>query len=234
MSCLEVRNLLKSFPSPDGGASLVVEVEKFSLRPEAQCAMKGESGSGKTTFLHLLAGILKPDEGEVILDGLEVTQLSESERDRLRATSIGYVFQSFNLLQGFTSLENVQLAMTFSGRSNRASHLRSDKAWAKQLLDRVGLSDRLDYYPRQLSVGQQQRVALARALANRPKLVLADEPTGNLDPQNAAKALSLLADLCRENGSSLLLVSHEDKVIDAFDRQLSWEEVNRSSGATEV
>ena len=136
--------------------------------------MKGESGSGKTTFLHLLAGILKPDEGSIVLDGKEVSGMSEGARDRLRAESIGYVFQSFNLLQGFTCLENVLLATSFAGKVK--------KAWAKDLLDRVGLSPRADYYPRQLSIGQQQRVALARALANQPKLVLADAPTGNLDP----------------------------------------------------
>jgi putative ABC transport system ATP-binding protein len=186
--------------------------------------MKGESGSGKTTFLHLLAGILKPNEGSIILDGTEVSQLSESARDRLRAESIGYVFQSFNLLQGFTCLENVLLAMSFSKQAK--------KPWAKELLERVGLSARTDYYPRQLSVGQQQRVAVARALANRPKLVLADEPTGNLDPGNGQKALSLLKELCQENGSSLLLVSHDEKVIESFENQFKWEDVNQAPSIT--
>ena len=224
MSFLEVKHLRKSFPSPEGGESLVVDLEKFSLKPESLCGMKGESGSGKTTFLHLLAGILKPDEGSIILDGTEVSQLSESARDRLRAESIGYVFQSFNLLQGFTCLENVLLAMSFSKQAK--------KPWAKELLERVGLSQRTDYYPRQLSIGQQQRVAVARALANRPKLVLADEPTGNLDPKNGQKALSLLKELCRENGSALLLVSHEESVIESFENQFKWEDVNRTTSST--
>ena len=219
MPFLEARCLKKSFPSPEGGKSLVVDLERFSLKPLSLCGMKGESGSGKTTFLHLLAGILKADEGSIILDGQEVSQLSESARDRLRAESIGYVFQSFNLLQGFTCLENVLLAMSFCGQVK--------KPWAKELLDRVGLSKRTNYYPRQLSIGQQQRVAVARALANRPKLVLADEPTGNLDPKNGQKALCLLKELCQENESSLLLVSHEEKVIESFDNQIKWEDVNQ-------
>jgi putative ABC transport system ATP-binding protein len=146
--------------------------------------------------------------------------LSEGARDRLRAESVGYVFQSFNLLQGFTCLENVLLATSFAGQAN--------KAWAKELLDRVGLSRRTNYYPRQLSVGQQQRVAVARALANRPQLVLADEPTGNLDSKNRHKALSLLKELCRENGSALLLVSHEEKVIESFENQFNWEDLNQA------
>lgn len=224
MNFLEVKHLRKSFPSPDGGESLVVDLEKFSLKPKSLCGMKGESGSGKTTFLHLLAGILKADEGSIILDGQEVSQLSESARDRLRAESVGYVFQSFNLLQGFTCLENVLLAMSFSGQAK--------KPWAKELLERVGLSQRTNYYPRQLSIGQQQRVAIARALANRPKLVLADEPTGNLDPKNGQKALSLLKDLCEENGSSLLLVSHDENVIESFENQFRWEDVNQVPSST--
>ena len=227
MSFLEVQHLRKSFPSPEGGESLVVDLERFSLESESLCGMKGESGSGKTTFLHLLAGILKPDKGSIILNGRDISQLSEGARDRLRAESVGYVFQSFNLLQGFTCLENVLLATSFAGQAN--------KTWAKELLDRVGLSRRTNYYPRQLSVGQQQRVAVARALANHPKLVLADEPTGNLDPKNSHKALSLLKELCRENGSSLLLVSHEEKVIESFENQFTWEELNQapSSAAEE-
>lgn len=203
---------------------MVVDIERFSLEAGAHCAMRGESGSGKTTFLHLVAGILAPDEGEIILDGFEVSQLSESSRDRLRADSIGYVFQSFNLLQGFTCQENVLLAMSFSGQA--------DRMWAKQLLERVGLSQRMDYYPRQLSVGQQQRVALARALANRPKLVLADEPTGNLDPKNARNALQLLEELCLENDSALLLVSHEKRVIESFENQCKWEAINHAPSFT--
>lgn len=224
MSFLEVNRLRKSFPSPEGGESLIVNLENFHMDSECLYGMKGESGSGKTTFLHLLAGILKPDGGSIILDGQEVSQLNESARDRLRSESVGYVFQSFNLLQGFTCLENVLLATSFAGQVK--------KAWAKELLERVGLSKRTNYYPHQLSTGQQQRVAVARALANRPKLVLADEPTGNLDPKNSQKALSLLKELCQENGSSLLLVSHEQKVIESFENRFKWEDLNQIPSST--
>ena len=178
------------------------------------------TGSGKTTFLHLLAGILRPDEGSIFLGEEEISELNESARDRLRSSEIGYVFQTFNLLQGFTCLENVMLAMAFG--------YKADVSWAKELLEKVGLSHRLNHFPRQLSIGQQQRVALARALANRPKLVLADEPTGNLDPVNAANALTLLQELCSEVGAALLLVSHDEKVVVNFDLRIAWSELNQA------
>lgn len=220
MSFLEVNDLRKSFASPDGGQSLVVDVETFSITKGELYGMRGESGSGKTTFLHLLAGILSPDKGLIVFDGTEVSQLNESARDRLRASDIGYVFQSFNLLQGLNCFENVMMAMAFADNS--------DESRAKELLDRVGLSHRLNHYPSQLSIGQQQRVALARALANRPKLVLADEPTGNLDPANAQIALNLLRELCVDVGAALLLVSHDEKVVSGFDKNFDWKDLNRA------
>jgi putative ABC transport system ATP-binding protein len=147
-----------------------------------------------------------------------MTKLSEAGRDRLRAQSIGYVFQTFNLLQGYTALENVLLGMMF-GKG-------TDTARAQATLDRVGLTSRMGYRPRQLSVGQQQRVALARALANHPKLVLADEPTGNLDPHHAREALALVRDICRENGAALLLVSHDEGVLAQFERAVDFRDIN--------
>src|SRR5439155_25850754 len=160
----------------------------------------------KTTLLHLIAGILTPDSGQINfnLDGqsIDVTRLAEAQRDVFRGRNIGYIFQTHHLLGGFTALENVLLGMSFTGRS-------PDRQWARHLLEEVGLSDRLNYRPAKLSVGQQQRVAVARALANRPKLVLADEPTGALDTVNAQQALELIRKLCGEVGSSLLLVSHD-------------------------
>ena len=149
----------------------------------------------------------------------QVLILSESARDRLRATSIGYIFQTFNLLQGFTCLENVLLGMSFGPGI--------DECRARQLLTVVGLENRLNHYPRQLSVGQQQRVALARALANKPKLVLADEPTGNLDPANSQAAIELLKGLCDADGAGLLMVSHDMKVMDSFSEKISWAKLNR-------
>ena len=182
-------------------------------------ALSGSSGSGKTTLLNLIAGILQPDEGRVELDGRSISGAKEALRDRLRAELLGYIFQTFNLLQGYTCLENVLLGMSFGGKPDRAR--------AVELLGRVGLSRRLEYFPRQLSSGQQQRVAVARALANQPKLVLADEPTGNLDPENAAEVLALIRDTCKENGAALLLVSHDKSVLGQFEEIRDLSEINQ-------
>ncbi len=226
MALLEIANLKKSFVSPDGGRHTVVNVAAFSLAEKALVALSGESGSGKTTLLNLIAGILKPDAGTITIGGREMSSMSESNRDRLRATSIGYIFQTFNLLQGYTCLENVLLGMSFGPGA--------DREFARALLQRVGLGDRLRHYPRQLSTGQQQRVAVARALANRPKLVLADEPTGNLDHKNAGEALALIREACKENGAALLLVSHDHGVLKQFEVVHELEKINRIGEAAEA
>jgi ABC-type lipoprotein export system ATPase subunit len=210
MPVLEVSDLKKSFTSPDGERNTVIDVPRFALEAGEQLALRGSSGSGKTTFLNLIAGILQADSGRIVVAGEELTSRSEAERDRIRALHIGYVFQTFNLLQGYTALENVVLGMMF-GPGVDYEHARS-------LLERVGLKDRMNYLPRQLSIGQQQRVAVARAISNRPKLVLADEPTGNLDQRNAKDALALIRSSCREAGAALLLVSHDRDVLAQFER----------------
>jgi ABC-type lipoprotein export system ATPase subunit len=216
---LEVRDLRKAYLTPEGDTKPVVAIAHFALDAGAQVGLKGESGSGKTTFLNLIAGIVKADSGSVVLNGAELSALGESRRDRLRATTLGCVYQSFNLLQGYTCLENVLLAMSFgAGR---------DRAFATKLLERVGLSHRLAYYPRQLSVGQQQRVAVARALANRPKLVLADEPTGNLDTALATETLALLREACAEQGAALLLVSHDRDILAQFEHVEEFKQLNQ-------
>ena len=220
---LEISDLVKSFVSPDGERTTIIDVPSFALGPEEHVAIRGASGSGKTTFLNLIAGILQADSGRIVLDQQEVAKLSESGRDRLRARTVGYVFQNFNLLQGYTTLENVLLGMMFGPGI--------DMAHARHLLDRVGLSHRLDYKPSQLSIGQQQRVAVARALANHPKLVLADEPTGNLDQHHANDALVLIREACRENHAALLLVSHDPAVLAAFNRHEDLAQLNRAAAA---
>jgi putative ABC transport system ATP-binding protein len=224
MPLLEIAQLQKSFRAPDGNRTLVVDIPAFVLEPGAQVALCGPSGLGKSTVLNLVAGIIKPDRGSIRIDGTEVTALSESRRDRLRATTIGYIFQTFNLLPAFTVLENVLLGMSF-GPGGDAAH-------AEQLLRRVGLTDRMRHSPRQLSTGQQQRVAVARALANRPRLVLADEPTGNLDSHNAREALRLIRETCRENRAALLLVSHDRNILDEFEQVLDWADINRVTPST--
>ena len=221
MTLAEVAGLKKSFVAPDGSTLKVIDVQNFSVDEKAQAGIRGRSGMGKTTFLHLLAGILKPDSGSIRLDGVEISALEEAERDRIRASKIGYIFQTFNLLPAFTCLENVLLGMAFGPGP--------DRHHAEALLRRVGLGDRLHYRPRQLSTGQQQRVAVARALANRPRLVLADEPTGNLDAAHAQEAIDLIRETCREHNAALLLVSHDREVLQRFDAVVEFDTLNRPS-----
>ena len=217
---LSISNLRKAFTAPDNACQLIVDVPEFSLEAQTQLALAGESGSGKTTFLNLIAGILKPDCGVIQIAGQDMAALAEPKRDRLRGAKVGYIFQTFNLLQGYTCLENVLLGMAFGPGT--------DRPFAHQLLERVGLGQRLNHYPRQLSTGQQQRVAVARALANRPKLVLADEPTGNLDHKNARESLGLIREACRENGAALLLVSHDREVLGQFEFVGDFHKINRA------
>src|SRR5687767_12661791 len=231
---LHLHQLKKVFVSPDGSAVPVIDVESFSLGDREQVALVGGSGTGKTTLLHLIAGILTPDTGRIVFDfsagpappgmngSVDITALSEAERDVFRGKNIGYIFQTHHLLPGFSALENVLLGMSFTGR-------RQDPRWARHLLAEVGLSDRLDYKPAKLSVGQQQRVAVARALANRPRLVLADEPTGALDPRTAQQVLDLIQKLCNEVSASLLLVSHDPAITAKFGRVVQLSELNRAS-----
>lgn len=221
MALLEIEDLRKSFTAPDGTTYPVIHVPKFELEASQHVALHGPSGTGKTTFLHLIAGILNADGGRIQVDGQPMTGTSEANRDKLRSRRIGYIFQTFNLLQGFTVGENVRLGMAFGGRvdGNRAD----------ALLKRVGLGNRLNHYPRQLSTGQQQRVAVARALANRPKLVLADEPTGNLDSQTSREVLSLIREACSESGAALLLVSHDPAILGSFAQTSSLADLNRAA-----
>ncbi len=219
MQALAIEGLRKDYRAPDGSRAAVLDLPSFQLEAGEQAALHGPSGSGKTTLLHCIAGILRPDAGRVVVAGEEMVAASEAARDRLRARHVGYVFQTFNLLQGYSALENVLLAMAFAGAA--------DEAAARRMLERVGLGDRLEHRPAQLSVGQQQRVAVARALANRPSLVLADEPTGNLDPRSAQQALALVREVCREAGAALLLVSHDREILAAFDRSEELGALNR-------
>ncbi len=218
LAMLAIHGLTQSFLSPDGRRNTVVDVPAFSLGAGEQLALRGESGSGKTTFLHLIAGILAADSGSIHVEGIDMVSLSEPKRDRLRAEKIGYIFQTFNLLQGHTVLENVLLGMSFGPGADRSR--------ARAVLERLGLGERLYHFPRQLSTGQQQRVAVARALANRPKLVLADEPTGNLDRRNATESLALIRETCREVGAALLLVSHDENALAQFSQVKNFADIN--------
>jgi len=220
---LRLEAVKKAYNAPEGGRVEVLDVERFEVARGEQVALRGSSGSGKTTLLHIIAGIVKPDAGAVHVAGTDVARLGEAQRDHWRAKHVGYIYQSFHLLQGFTALENLALAMKFGGRV--------DLARAKSLLEQVGLGARLNYKPRQLSIGQQQRVAVARALANTPALVLADEPTGNLDREHADAALELILSLCKASGAALLLVSHDERVVARFPRVVDLATLNRRAAA---
>jgi putative ABC transport system ATP-binding protein len=218
---LVIRDLVKSYPAPSGQRIEVLRIPRFELGAGQQVAVRGESGLGKTTLMHIIAGILVPDSGFVAVGGAEVTGLSEAGRDRLRAERLGYVFQTFNLLQGLTALENVMLGLAF-GRG-------ADPKAALEALTRVGLAERAHHLPRQLSTGQQQRVAVARALANRPCLILADEPTGNLDTARGRKIVQLLRDSASSLGSALLVASHDPEVLGSFEQVVDLAALNQAA-----
>ncbi len=217
---LNIQNLKKSYTQSDGSQLAILDIEQFQIQPAEQMVLMGRSGCGKTTLLHVVAGISRPDQGTVTINGLDITRLSEPGCDRFRAENIGYVFQTFNLLPGFTALENVALGMSFAAG-------KYDKQRAAKLLDRVGLSSRASHKPTAMSVGEQQRVAVARALANRPKLLLADEPTANVDPDSQQIVVDLIRQTCREEEISLLIVTHTPEVANQFERVDRLEDVNR-------
>ena len=176
-------------------------------------AIVGASGSGKSTLLGLLAGLDVPSEGEVFLNNVDIFSLDEDERAALRGKTLGFVFQSFQLLPALTAIENVMLPLELSG-------IKDAEETAERLLLRVGLEDRLTHYPKQLSGGEQQRVAIARAFATEPKLLLADEPTGNLDSATGAQIIELMFELNREHGTTLVLVTHDEVISNRCSRQI--------------
>jgi ABC-type lipoprotein export system ATPase subunit len=217
---LHLKDVKKAFREPDGHQLPILDIAEFHLAAAEQMVLVGRSGSGKTTLLHVISGISRPDAGHVRIDDWEITLMDEAERDRFRAERIGYVFQTFNLLPGFTALENVLLAMRFARG-------RPDKPRARQLLKRVGLGHRMTHRPTMLSVGEQQRVAVARALANKPKLLLADEPTANIDAGHQQQVLDLLQETCLEEQVALVLVTHTPEVARQFQRVDHLENFNR-------
>jgi putative ABC transport system ATP-binding protein len=219
---IELLNVRKSFAMPGGETVAVLDIEAFAVADGEHCALEGQSGSGKSTLLHVISGIMRPDAGRVLVDAIDLFQLDEARRDRVRADKLGLVFQQFNLLPGFTALENVLVAMTFGSG-------RPDRARATALLGAVGLSHRLHHKPAELSIGQQQRVAVARALANRPRVILADEPTASIDAAHQQQVIDLLRDTCAGQGVALVVVTHAPEVAEQFPRRLRLEDFNRAA-----
>jgi ABC-type lipoprotein export system ATPase subunit len=207
-SSVVVRSLTKTYWRGESQLTALKDVS-FDMSQDELALLVGPSGSGKTTLLNLIAALARPDRGKIIVGDLEITSLSRSAAARYRNERVGFIFQSYNLLPQLTALENVILPML--------PKRRSDRRRAAELLDAVGLNDRGSHRPSELSGGEQQRVAIARALANDPALILADEPTGNLDDDNARKIAELLSRTCRERGKSLILVTHDWQMIRPVD-----------------
>ncbi|MEG7358126.1 ABC transporter ATP-binding protein [Pseudomonas citronellolis] len=214
-SILTARNLSKVVPSAEGELTILHDLS-LALQRGDSLAIVGSSGSGKSTLLGLLAGLDEPSGGSVELAGHSLGELDEDQRARVRAAHVGFVFQSFQLLDSLDALENVMLPLELEGRSDARERART-------LLERVGLGQRLTHYPRQLSGGEQQRVAIARAFAAEPDVLFADEPTGNLDSTTGERISDLLFELNRERRTTLVLVTHDERLAHRCQRQIRLE-----------
>ena len=208
---LELKDITKSFSGVDGDVEVLRGVS-LGLDAGETLALTGESGSGKSTILHISAGLEVPDGGSVHLEGVEINELSEAERANLRRSEVGIVFQQFNLVPSLTVEANIGFQASLAGRR--------DKTFESELVEELGLADQLKKYPESLSGGQQQRVAIARALAVRPKLLLADEPTGNLDESTASAVLTAMLDLVGRTGAALMVVTHSAALAAKMDRRV--------------
>ncbi len=214
---IRLHQVRKSY-TRNGETATVLDLQEWTVASAERVALVGRSGSGKTTLLNLLSGLVRPDSGSIHVDGADLAAMSEAECDRFRAASVGYMFQTFHLLGGFSALENVELGASFARR-------KADRAEARQLLEGFELGSHLHHSPSQLSIGQQARVALARALIGSPRLVLADEPTGALDGSTAATILELLLENASKLGTTLVVATHDPGVAAAFDRIVEVEEL---------
>ena len=208
---LELKDITKSFSGVDGDVEVLRGVS-LGLDAGETLALTGESGSGKSTILHISAGLEVPNGGSLHLEGVEINGLGEAERANLRRSEVGIVFQQFNLIPSLTVEANIGFQASLAGRR--------DKTFESELVEELGLSDQLKQYPESLSGGQQQRVAIARALAVRPKLLLADEPTGNLDESTASAVLTAMLDLVGRTGAALMVVTHSAALAEKMDRRV--------------
>jgi putative ABC transport system ATP-binding protein len=216
---LEAQNVSKTVPSPEGSLTILADVS-LSVRTSESLAIVGASGAGKSTLLALLAGLDTPSTGRVLIAGADLTRLDEDGRAAVRGRHVGFVFQSFHLIPSLTALENVMLPLELGGR-------RDARLAAAAALEQVGLAPRQAHYPKQLSGGEQQRVAIARAFVTHPKLLFADEPTGNLDTATGQRISDLLFELNRNTGSTLVLVTHDRGLAGRCDRILQLDAGHR-------
>ena len=203
---LSLKNIQKSYREPSGNRLPVLDIASYELERGEQAVLLGSSGGGKTTLLNVISGITAPDSGSVVIDGIDITKLHEVGRDRFRAAKIGFVFQTFNLLPRSTAMHNVELPLIYAGVKLEPRRQQADEA-----LKQVNLADRKSHRPNELSGGQRQRVAIARALVTRPSIILADEPTGNLDSKTGEEILALFDELSKR-GNTIIVVTHEEEV----------------------
>ena len=209
----------------DNGTKInALKVKSIKVDDGEKVAFIGSSGCGKTTLFNLISGMITPTKGNVLVEDVDITTLTESERDLFRANHIGYIFQDFNLFPDFTVLQNVVLPMSFSKRYKKEEMEKE----ALNMLKRVGLENKKDQKVKTLSGGERQRVAIARAIVNKPNVILADEPTGNLDYKNGAKIMDLIIQIAEEEKATLLVITHNNSQLDLFDRSINIEELNEA------
>jgi len=210
---LEVNQVRKEYRDVDRAVTAVT-VDSLIIQNGEQVALVGPSGCGKTTLLHLISGLLTPTTGEIKVDDITISAMKETWRDTWRATAVGYVFQRLNLLGSLSVLDNLLVAMSFA----RVIPKKEQRQWAHELLTQVKLSDKMGKFPHELSMGEQQRVAVARAVINKPRLMLADEPTASLDQDNAMLVLEMLRQFATLSGSILVVSTHDKQIMSQFER----------------
>lgn len=209
----------------DNGVKLnVLKLPKLTIKSGESVAFIGSSGCGKTTLFNLISGLITPTSGNVIVKDVDLTTLKEAERDLFRANHIGYIFQDFNLFPEFTVLQNITLAMSFSKRYTK----KEMNKVALEILDKVGIKDKANQKVKTLSGGEKQRVAIARSIVNKPNIILADEPTGNLDYKNGVKIMELIKKISKEEKATLLVITHNNSQLDMFDKVVNVEEINQA------
>jgi len=232
---VEIKNLVKQY-TEGGRTRTVLDSVNAEIHEGEFFVMLGKSGSGKSTLLNMLSGIDTPDSGQILIDGTDITAMGDTEQTLFRRDNIGIVFQFFNLIPTLTVIENITLPHELRGKSRKESEVL-----ARQLLERVGLENRADTFPDKLSGGEQQRIAIARALVHEPKIVLADEPTGNLDEDTGQTVLDMLLDLTRGSGKTLIMATHSPEIVPYADRvcriqdghlHITSDKTNDSNGET--
>lgn len=220
---IKLRNLKMTYHDNEAVID-ALKIDKIDIKDGKQVVFTGSSGSGKTTLFNLISGLILPTEGNVIIDNKDITELAEVERDLFRANNIGYVFQDFNLFPEFTVMQNVLLPMSFSERYNK----KEMKEKAEDILKKVGMENKANQKVKTLSGGEKQRVAIARSIVNRPKIILADEPTGNLDFKNGIKIMDLLKQVAKDEDATLLVITHNHSQLDMFDEVIDIEKINKA------